>query len=83
MPETLISVDLKASPYDNPQIHNRWHPDIPMACWVKPGDDFILKRLTGRADLSRTMTAQMTCEISIFPLFIFVGSSRRQGRRAW
>ncbi|NBV27217.1 MAG: hypothetical protein EBR99_07890, partial [Actinobacteria bacterium] len=22
---------------------NRWHPDIPMACWVKPGDDFILE----------------------------------------
>jgi formamidase len=18
-------------------IHNRWHPDIPMACWVNPG----------------------------------------------
>jgi hypothetical protein len=29
--------------YDNPQVHNRWHPDIPMACWVKPGDDFILE----------------------------------------
>ncbi len=43
MPETLITVDLKASPYDNPKIHNRWHPDIPMACWVKPGDDFILE----------------------------------------
>ena len=24
-------------------IHNRWHPDIPMACWVKPGDDFVLE----------------------------------------
>jgi formamidase len=24
-------------------VHNRWHPDIPMACWVKPGDDFILE----------------------------------------
>ena len=28
---------------ENEQIHNRWHPDIPMACWVKPGDDFILE----------------------------------------
>jgi len=24
-------------------VHNRWHPDIPMACWVKPGDEFILE----------------------------------------
>ena len=23
--------------------HNRWHPDIPMAATVKPGDDFILE----------------------------------------
>jgi formamidase len=43
MAETLIKVDLNQSPYDNPQVHNRWHPDIPMACWVKPGDDFILE----------------------------------------
>ena len=40
MTETLIKVDLAQSPYDNAQIHNRWHPDIPMAVWVKPGDDF-------------------------------------------
>jgi hypothetical protein len=31
------------SAYENEQVHNRWHPDIPMACWVKPGDDFILE----------------------------------------
>ncbi len=43
MPETLIKVDLKQSPYDNPMIHNRWHPDIPMAAWVKPGDDFVIQ----------------------------------------
>ena len=43
MPKTLIPVDLKQSPYDNPMVHNRWHPDIPMACWVKPGDDFVLE----------------------------------------
>jgi formamidase len=40
MPETLIKVDLATSPYENEMIHNRWHPDIPMACWVEPGDDF-------------------------------------------
>jgi formamidase len=43
MAETLIKVDLKQSAYENEQVHNRWHPDIPMACWVKPGDDFILE----------------------------------------
>ncbi len=43
MPETLIKVDLTQSPYENDMIHNRWHPDIPMASWVKPGDDFILE----------------------------------------
>ena len=24
-------------------IHNRWHPDIPIVAWVKPGDDFIVE----------------------------------------
>ena len=43
MPETLIKVDLKQSPLENENIHNRWHPDIPMACWVNPGDDFVLE----------------------------------------
>ncbi len=40
MAETLISVDLTESPHTNEKIHNRWHPDIPMAVWVEPGDDF-------------------------------------------
>ena len=43
MSETLISVDLRRSPYENDQVHNRWHPDIPMAVWVKPGDEFLLE----------------------------------------
>jgi len=43
MTEPLIKVDLNQSPYDNENVHNRWHPDIPMASWVKPGDDFILE----------------------------------------
>ena len=43
MPETLIKVDLNQSPYENENIHNRWHPDIPMATWVNPGDDFVLE----------------------------------------
>ena len=43
MPDTLIKVDLNQSPYENENIHNRWHPDIPMATWVNPGDDFVLE----------------------------------------
>lgn len=43
MTDTLISVDLTASPYENDMIHNRWHPDVPMVVWVKPGDDFIIE----------------------------------------
>jgi formamidase len=43
MAETLIKVDLNQSAYENEQVHNRWHPDIPMAGWVNPGDDFILE----------------------------------------
>ena len=43
MTEPLIKVDLNQSPYDNENIHNRWHPDIPMVSWVKPGDDFVLE----------------------------------------
>ncbi len=43
MADVLISVDLNESPLTNEKIHNRWHPDIPMAEWVSPGDDFILE----------------------------------------
>ncbi len=43
MPDTLIKVDLSQSPYENDMIHNRWHPDIPMAATVKPGQDFIIE----------------------------------------
>lgn len=43
MTEILIKVDLKESPYKNPMIHNRWHPDVPMVASVKPGDDFIIQ----------------------------------------
>jgi formamidase len=43
MPDTLIKVDLKQPAPSNPMVHNRWHPDIPIAVWVKPGDDFVLE----------------------------------------
>jgi formamidase len=40
MPKTLIKVDLNATPESHDTIHNRWHPDIPIVEWVKPGDEF-------------------------------------------
>lgn len=43
MPDTLIKVDLTQPAPSNEKVHNRWHPDIPMACWVNPGDDFVLE----------------------------------------
>ena len=43
MADTLIKVDLSKPATSNENVHNRWHPDIPMACWVKPGDEFILE----------------------------------------
>ena len=43
MTETLIKVDLTQSAYDNDMVHNRWHPDIPIVAWVKPGDDFLIE----------------------------------------
>lgn len=43
MPGTLIKVDLTQSAYSNEVVHNRWHPDIRMAAWVNPGDDFIVE----------------------------------------
>ncbi|HEX2840039.1 formamidase [Hyphomicrobium sp.] len=43
MADTIIKVDLSQSPYQNDMVHNRWHPDIPMVAWVKPGDEFIVE----------------------------------------
>ena len=37
MAKTIISVDIKKPPTDQPQpLHNRWHPDIPPVVTVKP-----------------------------------------------
>ncbi len=40
MTETIIKIDLNTSAYEHDNVHNRWHPDIPMAAMVKSGDDF-------------------------------------------
>jgi len=42
-PKTLVEIDLSESPYKNDMIHNRWHPDVPIVAWVKPGDDFVIQ----------------------------------------
>jgi len=38
--ETLIEVDVLRSAKEQDVLHNRWHPDIPIVSWVKPGDEF-------------------------------------------
>jgi len=38
--ETLIKVDIRKPAKEQDVLHNRWHPDIPMVAWVKPGDEF-------------------------------------------
>lgn len=43
MAERIVKVDLTKSAYEHDNIHNRWHPDLPMVATVKPGDDFILE----------------------------------------
>ena len=60
MSKTLIKVDLTESPTKNDIIHNRWHPDIPMVAWVKPGDDFASRRFDWTGGTSRTTTPRPT-----------------------
>lgn len=43
MAETLIKIDLNKSPQEHDNIHNRWHPDIPMVAMVDPGDEFTVE----------------------------------------
>lgn len=39
--KTLVKLDLDKKPWEQEgQVHNRWHPDIPMIAMVKPGDEF-------------------------------------------
>src|SRR5580704_16940160 len=38
--DTLIKVDVSSAPEKQDSLHNRWHSDIPMVSWVKPGDEF-------------------------------------------
>jgi formamidase len=44
VPDVVFSVDPSKSMRDQAVPgHNRWHPDIPPACWVKPGEEFRLE----------------------------------------
>lgn len=39
--KTIVKLDLDKKPWEQEgQIHNRWHPDIPMIAMVKPGEEF-------------------------------------------
>ncbi|KAK9467074.1 Acetamidase/Formamidase [Lipomyces arxii] len=35
---TAVKVDLNKPAWEQPQLHNRWHPDIPFSCTVQPGE---------------------------------------------
>ena len=42
MPQTVIEMDIHKAPQQQKfPIQNRWHPDIPIAAMVKPGDSFL------------------------------------------
>ena len=46
MPETVFEVDVDASPEEQPDpVVNRWHPDVPAAASVEPGDKFRVETL--------------------------------------
>jgi formamidase len=39
--KTIVKIDFDKKPWEQDgQIHNRWHPDLPMVAMVKPGDEF-------------------------------------------
>ncbi|KAK9475759.1 Acetamidase/Formamidase [Lipomyces japonicus] len=38
--KTAIKIDYSKTPYEHAGVHNRWHPAIPFASTVKPGEVF-------------------------------------------
>lgn len=39
--KTVVKLDFSKKPWEQDgQIHNRWHPDLPMIAMVNPGDEF-------------------------------------------
>src|ERR1700745_145308 len=67
MPKALIEIDLSETPYKNDMIHNRWHPDIPIVAWVKPGDDFIVQTYDWTGGFIKNDEAAATAAISTSP----------------
>ncbi len=83
MPETLIKVDLTESPYKNEMVHNRWHPDIPMVAWVKPGDDFILETYDWTGGfIKNNDSADDVRDIDLTTVHFLSGPIGVEGRRA-
>ena len=83
MPETLIKVDLNESPYKNEMVHNRWHPDIPMADMGQARRrlhhrDLRLDRRPHQEQRLRRRRARHRSDDRALP----VRSDRREGRRA-
>lgn len=72
MHRTVIQVDLTKEAFDQPQLHNRWHPDIPSAAKISPGEvvnieyvraPYLISRvdaLTGQAARFITMIVRRT-----------------------
>src|SRR5260370_35196649 len=83
MPETLIKVDLSKSAYDNDMIHNRWHPDIPIVAWVKPGDDFIIETVDWTGGfIKKNDSADDLAGIDLSIVRFLSGQSGVNGRRS-
>jgi formamidase len=83
MPKALIEIDLSETPYKNDMIHNRWHPDIPIVAWVKPGDDFIVQTYDWTGGFIKNDDPRTTCAISTSPSCTSCPgrSGRRRGAR--
>ncbi len=58
MPKTLLDVDLNNARV--PQIHNRWHPDIPAMASVNPGDTYRCESIDWTGGQLEITNLQMT-----------------------
>jgi len=64
-------------------IHNRWHPDVPMVAWVRPGDDFIIETYDWTGGfIKKHDSADDVRDIDAFDSCISVRSDSRKGRGA-
>ena len=83
MSKTIVKIDLSESPYKNDMIHNRWHPDIPIIEWVKPGEDFVMETYDWTGGfIKNNESADDVRDIDLSHRALPVGSDRRAGRRA-